>query len=132
VISRAMQDSTDLGSLSTAVARSIPLDADRRQFLIRVNDHWHPKPPSKVNGGGNATTPSSGSAKGYPDLSTADANLGLIEQTLARHIGPIARVVLKRAMTQSPTRDDLCEYLATHIEREDERRQFLATVTRWV
>jgi hypothetical protein len=128
VVSRAMRDATDLESLSTAVARSIPLDADRRQFLIRTNDLWHPKPPSKVNGGGNAATPSS--ARGYPDLSTADANLGLIEQTLARHIGPIASVVLKRAMTQSPTRDDLCKYLATYIEREDERRRFLATVTR--
>jgi serine/threonine-protein kinase len=60
----------------------------------------------------------------------ADVNLGEIEQALARHIGPIAKVVLKRAMAKSATRNDLCDRLATHIEREDERRQFLATLTR--
>jgi serine/threonine-protein kinase len=130
VVSRAMQDATDLESLCTAVARSIPLDADRRQFLIEVNTLGQSRPLSTINSGGNAAAPSSGSARGRPDLLTAEANLGEIEHALARHIGPIAKVILKRARAQGGTRDELCEHLATHIEREDERRQFFAAITR--
>jgi hypothetical protein len=129
VVSRAMQDSADLASLCTVVARSIPFDADRRHFLTRVNTLGPSRPLSIVNGGKMAR-PSSGSAREDPDLLAVDANLGEIEQALARHIGPIAKVVLKRAMAQGGTRKDLCEHLAMHIEREDERRQFLATLTR--
>jgi serine/threonine-protein kinase len=128
VVSRAMQDTTDLGSLCTAVARSITLDNDRRQFLIRVNNLGQSRPLSTANGGGNAAT--SSSARGYPDPSAADANLGEIEQALTHHIGPIAKVIVKRARAKGGTRDELCEHLAMHIEREDERRQFFASIAR--
>jgi hypothetical protein len=129
VVSRAMQKATDLESLCAAVACSIPLDADRRQFLIRLANLGPSRPLSIVNGGKMAK-PLSGSVREYPDPLAADVNLGEIEQALARYIGPIAKVVLKRAMAKGATRNDLCERLATHIEREDERRQFLATLTR--
>lgn len=129
VVSRAMQDSADLASLCTAVARSIPFDADRQRFLTRVNTPGQSRPLSVVNGGKTAK-PSSGSAREDPDPLAIDANLGEIERALARHIGPIAKVILERARAQSGTRGELCEYLATYIEREDERRQFLATITR--
>jgi hypothetical protein len=131
VVSRAMQKATDLESLCAAVARSIPFDADRRYFLTRVNILGPSRPLSIVNGGKMAK-PSSGSAREYPDPLAVDANLDEIEQSLAYHIGPITKVILKRAMAQNLAREDFCEYLATHIDGEDERRQFLATVTRWI
>lgn len=144
VVSRAIRNAPDLESLYTAVARSIPLDAERERFLVRAKNLKPSRPLSTVNNGGNGATSSVGSARGSPDLlsapapssvpapSSADIHLGEIEQALARHIGPIARVILKRGIAQGGTRDELCAHLATHIEREDERRQFFATITRWV
>lgn len=130
VVRRAMQDAADLESLCTAVARSIPFDADRRQFLMGVNNPRQSRSLSTTNSGGYAATPTSGSARGHPGLLTGDADLGEIEQALARHIGPIAKVILKRARAMGGTRDELCEHLAAHIEGEDERRQFFAAITR--
>ena len=65
-------------------------------------------------------------------LAPAALNLTEIEQALARLIGPIAKVVLKRAVAQSGTPDELCENLMTHIDRTDDRRQFRAAFARWV
>jgi hypothetical protein len=132
VVRRAMRDTTDFGSLCTAVARSIPLDADRRHFLTGANNLAQSRPLPTVNSGAKAATSSSGSARECPDPLTADVSLSEIEQALAHHIGPIAKLILKRARAQSGTRDELFEHLATHIEREDERRQFFAAITRRV
>jgi serine/threonine protein kinase len=51
------------------------------------------------------------------------------ERELTRRLGPIARVLVKRALTTAHSPDDLWETLATHIERDVDRRSFLQART---
>jgi serine/threonine-protein kinase len=52
------------------------------------------------------------------------------ERELTRRLGPIARVLVKRALTTAHSPDDLWETLATHIERDTDRQSFLQARTR--
>jgi hypothetical protein len=48
-----------------------------------------------------------------------------IRALLARHIGPIAKVIVQKAATEARTPDDLCERLAAHVTAPSERASFL-------
>jgi serine/threonine-protein kinase len=52
------------------------------------------------------------------------------ERELTRRIGPIARVLVKRALQTAQTPDELWDVLATHIERDADRQAFLLARTR--
>jgi hypothetical protein len=47
------------------------------------------------------------------------------ERALATHLGPVAKVLVKRALARAATPAALWEQLATHIERDTERAAFL-------
>jgi serine/threonine protein kinase len=47
------------------------------------------------------------------------------ERDLAVHVGPIARILVKRAMEAAKSPDDFWRRLASHIERDADRRAFL-------
>jgi serine/threonine-protein kinase len=49
---------------------------------------------------------------------------------LAAAIGPIAAIVVKRALRQATTRDDLITLLATHIDAAPARQRFLENAAR--
>jgi hypothetical protein len=48
-----------------------------------------------------------------------------IRALLARHIGPIAKVLVQKAATESSSLDDFCERLAAHVTAPAERAAFL-------
>jgi serine/threonine protein kinase len=52
------------------------------------------------------------------------------ERELTRYIGPIGRVLVKRALTTAKSADELWQLLATHIERDNDRQAFLLTRSR--
>jgi serine/threonine protein kinase len=47
------------------------------------------------------------------------------EQELVRHVGPIARILVKRALSNAGSADELRQLLATHIPGEADRQAFL-------
>jgi serine/threonine protein kinase len=55
----------------------------------------------------------------------ADADLERIGKIFARHIGPLAKVLLRRESAQAGDLDSLYRALARHIDHEDEQRRFL-------
>lgn len=54
----------------------------------------------------------------------SDVHLAAIETLLTQHIGPIARVVVKRHAASSSSVRTLCENLAQHIESEEQQKSF--------
>ena len=48
------------------------------------------------------------------------------ERELLRYIGPIARILVKRALASANSAEELWQLLATHIERDADRKAFLA------
>ena len=58
------------------------------------------------------------------------AEIQQAERELARRVGPIARILVKRAQASAATADEFWQSLASHIEREADRRAFLAARSR--
>ena len=56
--------------------------------------------------------------------------LELAEKSLASYVGPLARVLIKQAAERSGNIKELYAQLATHIDSEEERRDFLARLPR--
>jgi serine/threonine protein kinase len=54
--------------------------------------------------------------------------LALVEKSLASYVGPLARVLIKDAAGKSGNLKELYTQLATHIDSEEERREFLASL----
>jgi len=67
-------------------------------------------------------TPPQGSA---PTRSWDDATLGRLERELSRAVGPIARVLVRRATATSQTLDDLRRLLAGQIDTSAQRDEFM-------
>jgi len=53
------------------------------------------------------------------------AALELLEKTLAYHVGPMARVLVKRATVKASNREDLIRLLAAEVDSAAARQQFL-------
>jgi serine/threonine-protein kinase len=53
------------------------------------------------------------------------AQIERVERALTQALGPIARLLVKRALPNAASEDALWERLATHIERATERETFL-------
>jgi hypothetical protein len=56
----------------------------------------------------------------------SEAELESLKSELARHLGPVARVVVDRAAKKAATWEQLCELLAAEIPAGEERRIFQA------
>ena len=51
-----------------------------------------------------------------------------VTQTLATYVGPIAKVMVKKASTDSPSYLDLCLRVSARLESEEEKQRFLKEV----
>jgi serine/threonine-protein kinase len=68
-------------------------------------------------------------APAEPTIGTVSRKLALDgERELAVHLGPIARVLVRRTLAIATSNDDFWQRLAAHIEREADRRAFLSRV----
>ena len=92
------------------------------QYLRRALDApaKYPEPPHATTGEAPARSP--------PPLFDAAA-LQRIELHLARYLGPVAKVLVKRAASRSTSIDDLKLRLANELESEHDRREFMADRT---
>ncbi len=66
-----------------------------------------------------------GSAPAQPRGEIAPALVQRAERELTRHVGPIARILVKRALDTAHSPDEFWQALATHIERDAERQAFI-------
>ena len=55
-----------------------------------------------------------------------DAELARMEKLFARYIGPMAKVLVRRESRNANSLDTLCRALASHIDKDAERRRFMA------
>jgi serine/threonine-protein kinase len=75
---------------------------------------------------GQTSLPSGASLQSIGDFEGVDeSSLSTIERSLARHIGPMARFHLRRAMQDTHSPDELCRLLGQLVPQEDLRNQFV-------
>jgi len=101
------------------LADNVPAGPERDAFLARIR---------RLDPGRSGThAPAPAPATGPPSARVAfdAATLTRCEQQLARHIGPLARVLIKRAANDSGNVAELYRKLAEHIDTEPERQAFL-------
>jgi hypothetical protein len=56
--------------------------------------------------------------------------LATAERRLASYVGPLAKLLIKDAATKTSDLKELYRQLASHIDSEEERRDFLASLPR--
>jgi hypothetical protein len=54
--------------------------------------------------------------------------LRTLEERLAEYIGPVAKILVRRAANETRDIDELCQLLATQLATEQEKKNFLRTV----
>lgn len=120
MVASAVRRSTNLQDLCARLAEQIPDAREREQFLKT----------------GLGTAPAPGTiAVRRPTTDSGprtwdQAWLSKLEQALTAYVGPIARVLVKKATQKTRTPDELCEFLAAEIASETDRRAFLKTTRR--
>jgi serine/threonine-protein kinase len=126
IVKRAASRTTDLEQLYEAVATSLEREDDREVFLAhRVKQHqrWAEAP----------SVPESAQPGNTLSLTSATQRLALapeaadrIARTLARYVGPISGVLVKKAAQRADSLRALHLLLAEHVKPETERARFLS------
>ncbi len=111
LVKKVSNATTDTGQLIDQLAAEINPD-QREQFKAAVKQHL----------GQTGTTMSSTSGMLSPEL------LEALTKILVPHIGPIAKVLIKRTAKTCATRAELCQSLSGHIDDENSRAEFLNTM----
>lgn len=133
LVREAARTCSDLASLVQRVAEHLP-EGERAAFLARF------AAPGTGGTGGGAALRTGGAGGTAPVGAGTGSNamtaltpelLKKIERVLTQHIGPIARVVLKKT-AQAPTAEALFERLSEQVAAGPERERLLADLRRLV
>jgi TIR domain len=111
-----------LGRLVETIKVAIDVGATHESEIPTVNIAASPG-PSK-----SSSAKKRDRAATKPILAPGTQGFEAIRTLLARHIGPIAKVYVERAMTEARTADDFCERLAAHVAAPSDRTSFLRAV----
>ncbi|HOA93310.1 MAG TPA: hypothetical protein PKJ79_06045 [Quisquiliibacterium sp.] len=134
LVRRAARETTDLSTLRARLADQLPTDAERIAFLGGTAN----RPPAGGTWTGGTRTaapstaasttvrsPGSGGRTGGDEPLT-DALLEHATRTLTKRIGPIARLMVRRAAAQAPNRDGFGRALAALVAESTDAEAVLA------
>ncbi len=122
LVRRAALQATSARDLYTVLGNMIPADDARTKFLAKAPA---PEPAQGPNSGGPDSGPTTDglSTTGSPwDLTI----LKTAEQDLAIHLGPLSRVIVKKAAKKTSNLEELYELLARELPTEAEQNAFLS------
>jgi eukaryotic-like serine/threonine-protein kinase len=127
LVRKSRGEAPTLEEFFRVLAENIPDDAEQSAFMKKV---------SAYRKAGAATEATGRTDKAAKPAAEAPANgftpetLATAERRLASYVGPLARLLIKDAASQTGNVKELYKQLATHIDSEDERREFLASLGR--
>ena len=115
IVQRAVPSAASVDELYNIVSAAIPDKADRALFLEET-------PRRKT-----AASPRDAQPTEPPpeEPSFTDEQLKQVETILAKHLGPLAGILVKKAARTARDRADLARRLADHIENPEARLAFL-------
>ena len=111
MVRNAARDCLDLGSLTGALSQHIEEPGERARFLNEVAPP--PAPPTQV------ASPSPSAIRALADPLT-EAHTALAQKIVTRVLGPIARVMVKRAADKARDRTQFIELLLAAMEADDQ------------
>jgi serine/threonine protein kinase len=125
-LKRALGQSNDMTALYDLLGRQVVNPRDRAEFLARGQRRatlelaGRPSSPSQSKPAREAERQSD-----QPAASPGLANIASVETNLARYIGPIAKILIKRELEKHETLSEFYRALAAHIPDERDRENFL-------
>jgi len=131
LVSGAVRNAANPEALCELLAKNIENPDERQNFLREARREFGSAAsstrlpqPSRVDTA--AVTPTTGrTLPANPSSAITQRSIELAQIQLSRFIGPIARVLVKRALTSCSTTAELWTTLAEHIERPEDRAAFL-------
>jgi serine/threonine-protein kinase len=126
LVKRERSASRTLEEFLRKLAENIPDEGEQSAFLRKMKA-VRPNPPAAS--GLLETIVAAPAARAAASPFTSEM-LAQAEKLLASYVGPLARVLIKEAASKSGNVKELYGQLAAHIDSEDERRTFLATLGR--
>jgi serine/threonine-protein kinase len=122
LVKRTQAEAQSIGQFFRTLAENIP-DADEHKAFMKKMDAVKASLPSQA-----AAAPAESTAILKPAAVFTPEVLAAAEKRLASYVGPLARVFIKEAAGKSGNIKELYRQLAAHIDEEDERRAFLASL----
>jgi serine/threonine protein kinase len=126
LVKRTQTEAGSIGQFFRILAENIS-DADEHKAFMKKMDAVKANlaaAPAAPNAGATLAgkTPAAAPGPFTPEV------LAAAEKRLASYVGPLARVFIKEAAGRSGNIKELYRQLAAHIDEEDERRAFLASL----
>jgi serine/threonine-protein kinase len=121
----------DWGEFCSALALHIDEGPERKRFLRRCRDWQRDETDRHTTPSLSGTDPATSSggtavrAEPAAGLHLDAATERLLSQQLAEHVGPIARVLIRKALTTVASQAELIAVLAREIPDDQARRHFL-------
>jgi serine/threonine-protein kinase len=133
LIRKSRGETTDFDSFLKLLAEQIPDDEEQDLFLKKAAAF---KPRGKAAPDGTKPAPaqpppaSTASQKAPAPQPFTPEVLATAERRLASYVGPLAKLLIKEAAGNTSDLKELYRALAAHIDSDDERRDFLASLPR--
>ena len=128
LVKRTQGEAKTIEEFFRLLADNIPEGDEQAEFLRKMKsirpEKAAPAPDATI-----ATGKAPAAAAATRPAFTPEA-LAAAEKSLASYVGPLARVLIKEAAGKSGNLKELYVQLAAHIDSEDERREFLASLKR--
>jgi len=125
-LKRAIRQTNDIMSLYNLLGRQVANRRDHAEFMARGQRRAGSDPDGRQHSPPRSKAEKQGDPK--PDQATTSpglANIAAVESNLARYIGPIAKILIKRELEKHETLDNFYRALAAHIPDERDREAFL-------
>jgi serine/threonine protein kinase len=127
LIKQSQGEATSIEDFFRALADNIPDEEEQAAFMKKIAKVKSAASTSAAQA--SATRPAKPQAAATRTAFTPEA-LAAAEKSLASFVGPLARVLIKDAAGQSGNLKELYAQLAAHIDSDEERRAFLASLPR--
>jgi hypothetical protein len=119
LLTRAARKARDQDELLTLLGSALQDDKQRTAFLAEVGA----RNPA-VEHAAESVTPAA------PASALDSTQLSLAQSLLAKHLGPIAALLVKQAAASATDRDDFVQRVASRITDSSERESFLSQMRR--
>ena len=126
LVKRTQGEATSVEDFFRALADHVPEGDEQKAFMKKMAG------VKNVVATQQLSVPAAGAtgaaAKSATRTTFTPETLSAAEKALASYVGPLARVLIKEAAGKSGNLKELYAQLATHIDSEEERRAFLASL----
>jgi eukaryotic-like serine/threonine-protein kinase len=124
LVRNAARQSTSVDTLCQNLARAIEDTNERERFLAEMRRALLAHGDSAATGEIARSHVTTG-RRTLPAVSIPREEIDRLERALIKQIGPIARLLVKRAASRGGSENELWEQLAKHIENPADRESFL-------